>query len=158
MAGNKNSGRKPKPKEAPFVPSAPKGEPDKPECLGEYESRVWDKTVAALKQIKPCPLSVIDDDALRIYCEAWGLYVIAVAEIEKYGITISTEKSVIKNPAVTVRADAMKDIQRGMQQFGLSPVDRQSLKLVIENEVKKETPSDFLDEEMTATVPFQNIG
>src|SRR5690606_35053029 len=90
----------------------------------------WNITVAHLSGAGL--VSKIDGQALRLLCEAVALYQEASDDIAENGLvfeTVSREGAVRKhrNPAVTIRNEASREILAILKQFGLTPASRNGI-------------------------------
>ncbi|WP_131669527.1 phage terminase small subunit P27 family [Psychrobacter pygoscelis] len=132
-------GRKPKPTELKRLAGNPGKRPlndaepeftlikkvDAPEWLGELATTMWETVIPELLDAKI--LTVPDLHNVESFCMAYQRWRQAEEEIDRVGITIETEKSTIKNPAVTVANEAKKQMVQFGSLLGLDPSSRSRL-------------------------------
>jgi len=70
-------------------------------------------------------LTVLDRDALAVYCQAYADFLAAEKEVRRLGQVIKTAGgNYIQNPAVAIQNKAAGLMDRFGGKFGLSPADR----------------------------------
>lgn len=120
-----NPGRRPLPK---GEPKPELGIPTRPEWLSPEAKREWNRVVPELARIGL--LAKIDRAMIAAYCQAWGVYVEAMRQLEsadgsRMALTFETEKGYVgPNPRFGI---AMKALEKAMQlsaKFGFTPSDR----------------------------------
>lgn len=89
--------------------------------------RMWDHVSAILAPMGL--LTTADADSLALYCDAYAEYQAAGELIAAEGMTFTRTtdrggESVQANPAVAMRADAWRRMERMLSQFGMNPVAR----------------------------------
>lgn len=113
-------------------PSLP-GEPLIPAWLKGESRKVWPEVCAALQEIGV--LYKTDGLAIAALCNSLALFIVANANIKKFGIVLAdvddvTGMGVIRtNPAVRVRSDALRSLRSSWQAFGLDPASRSAVRL-----------------------------
>lgn len=129
-------GRKPKPTKLKELQGNPgkralnKNEPqfkeilavEPPEWLPELAVQMWQTVVPELLANKI--LTVADLHNVEVFCVAYARWREAEQEIKENGLTIVTEKSVIKNPAVTVVNESLRQMVQFGSLLGLDPSSR----------------------------------
>lgn len=96
-----------------------------PEWLSENALTMWQTVVPELLTNKI--LTVGDIHNVEAFCMAYSRWRLAEDDIKENGITIHTEKTVIKNPAVTVVNEATNQMMKFGALLGLDPSNRQRL-------------------------------
>jgi P27 family predicted phage terminase small subunit len=66
----------------------------------------------------------VDRAAFSAYCASYATWRHADKEIQEKGLTITTTRGVVKNPAVLIASDQLKLMALYIAKFGLSPSDR----------------------------------
>jgi len=127
-----NPGKRPLPKNEP--------QPDVgsicPEWVSEHAMKNWD---LISKNLELCGiLTVIDSNALALYCDALGRFIYYSEEIEKTGEVIETATGNFTiNPYVKLRDIAFEQIRRLSTEFGMTPASRTRVKVA---PTKKQNP------------------
>lgn len=96
-----------------------------PEWLPDLAVEMWQTVMPELLAAKV--LTVPDLHNVEAFCAAYAMWRDAEEHLKKYGIVIETEKSTIKNPAVTVINEAKKQMREFGSLLGLDPSSRQRL-------------------------------
>ena len=115
------------PSKRPINKDEPKpapGRPTRPAWLLLEAKREWSRVVPELERLGL--LTVVDRAALASYCQAWGRYVAAEANVTKYGDVMKAKHSdyVQTSPYVAI-AQRYAQIVRGYcTEFGLTPSSR----------------------------------
>lgn len=132
-------GRKPKPTKQKQLAGNPgkralnKNEPEfsrlidvePPEWMPEIAQKMWQTIIPDL--LANDILTVPDLHNVESFCMAYCRWREAEQDINEKGITITTEKTVIKNPAVTVVNEAKRQMVQFGSLLGLDPSSRQRL-------------------------------
>ena len=132
-------GRKPKPTALKELAGTPgkrplnKNEPkfsqlkkvDTPEWMPPLAATMWETVIPEL--LHNNVLTVPDLHNVEAFCLAYQRWREAQEDINKNGITIHTDKSVIKNPAVTVVNEASVQMMKFGSLLGLDPSSRTRL-------------------------------
>jgi P27 family predicted phage terminase small subunit len=87
----------------------------------------WDRIVPQLAELGV--LTGLDGGQLERYCDAYGNWLQAKAEVKKHGQMIKTPFGPQKNPAVKTAFDERKEADRLAQELGLSPSARSRVKV-----------------------------
>lgn len=118
--------------------------PAKPDGLSDVASAKWDTLRDELTDLENYPITLIDADGLRAYCEAWDLYLAALVEIKQRGRNRDSLKA---------RREALNDIQYYSRKFAMSPADRKGLFIqsVLDNQTNS-VGDDFLSDEIEAAI------
>jgi len=113
-----------------------------PDDLADDVAEVWRSTLEQLDIMELASPS--DADSLRCYCEAVVLHRKASLVLAKSPILVKGLHGPVRNPALQVQREAALTIKTFAQEFGLTPLSRQSLKSSRESEPVvepvKETP------------------
>jgi P27 family predicted phage terminase small subunit len=111
------------------------GAPDIPQGLSELAIAEWNSIVPALEQLGV--LSKIDGKALGAYCECYAEWVQARKEVTDRGILIREAvydkngeeigHKLKRNPAISIKNEALKLMKSFVIEFGLTPASRARL-------------------------------
>lgn len=97
-----------------------------PEWMGEHGRQLWEVVVPDLCREKV--LAATDIQNLEVYCSAYQRFREAEAHIAEHGIVVpGASGGLIKNPAVTVKNEAVKQMASYGGMLGLDPSSRQRL-------------------------------
>lgn len=151
MAGNKNSGRRPKPKPEPIGIRSPPGKPVAPDWLSELGKQCFAETVESLARLPGDVLSVIDRDAIASYCGAWEDYHTARADCLERGYVLSTPHGEKANPAAVIMNKAADQIRAWCGKFGFSPADRLQWKVAEQDKGKSNPVADLVAKRLKAS-------
>jgi len=96
--------------------------PTPPEYLGSYGRAKWSEVGKRLVQMGE--LSETNIDILRIYCEAWEDFRLAIDEITAHGSStcVSEKGGHYAHPAVSRKSAAVKRMERFGKQLGWTQV------------------------------------
>lgn len=116
-----NPGKRPINKDEPKPPAVT---PTRPEWLLPEAKREWNRVAPVLESMGL--LMVVDRAALAGYCQAWGRYVEADANITKYGSVLkaATSDYVQPNPYVSIARQSLQMVRAFCSEFGLTPSSR----------------------------------
>ena len=116
--------------------------PRAPEHLNDEAKREWRRMAHTLYDLGL--LTEIDRAALAAYCVAWGRWVEAEKNLQKYGtVMMSPEKGwPVQSPYLSIANRAMEQMQKFMVEFGMTPSSRSRVKAVEHNE--KDAFEEFL--------------
>lgn len=99
---------------------------DCPEWMGDYGRELWETVTPLLCSEKI--LQATDIQNLHAYCDAYDQFRMCVKDIKNQGITIMTESgSIVKNPSVTAKNEALRTMATYGGMLGLDPASRQRL-------------------------------
>lgn len=118
-----NPGKRPLNKDEPQFSDIVAVEP--PEWLSEMAVQMWQTVVPELLANKI--LTVADLHNVEAFCMAYARWRTAEDDVKMNGITIQTEATVIKNPAVTVANEALRQMVQFGSLLGLDPSSRTRL-------------------------------
>lgn len=119
LAGN--PGKRPLNKHEPQAPTLTSADP--PLWLTDLAREAWDWYAPRLIASKT--LTETDLHNLEAFCAAYSRWRIAEDDIKKHGITVfSVQGGVVKNPAVTVANEALKQLATFGASLGLDPASR----------------------------------
>ncbi len=99
--------------------------PDPPEHLGEIGKAKWRELSAELDRLGI--LTVVDTDALLVYCDAYETYIDAKAQVDDpdQGAVVFTDKgNPIQNPWLSIKNQALERMMKVMAEFGMTPSSR----------------------------------
>lgn len=96
-----------------------------PEWLPDLAVEMWQTVMPELLAAKV--LTVPDLHNVEAFCAAYAMWRDAEDHVKLFGVVIETEKSTIKNPAVTVINEAKKQMREFGSLLGLDPSSRQRL-------------------------------
>lgn len=96
-----------------------------PEWLPQLAVEMWQTVMPELLAAKV--LTVPDLHNVEAFCTAYAMWRDAEDHVKRFGVVIETEKSTIKNPAVTVINEAKKQMREFGSLLGLDPSSRQRL-------------------------------
>jgi P27 family predicted phage terminase small subunit len=143
MSGTRSSGRRPKPTELKKIQGNPgkrrlnkseprprAGVPQMPNGMPLEARAEWNRIAPILEKMGV--LTAADGAALAAYCKLHAQILQAEAAIKKFGIVTAQfvgEGVVVlkKNPAVTVKAEALRLVKGFLLEFGLTPASRSKL-------------------------------
>ena len=111
-------------------PPALAGDPECPEWLDEEAKAEWDRIVPDLREMGL--LSRADRPALAAYCTAWSRWVMAEAQVKKFGVIVkSPEKGFpMKSPYLSIADQSMETMRKMMVEFGLTPSSRSRIRVI----------------------------
>ena len=107
------------------------GTPCCPSWLDTEAKACWERTVPELEHMGV--LTLIDADALAVYCDTWSRWKDAVLFLQKNGAvyTIKDEegkaKCVQQWPQVSIARNLLAALNRWMREFGMTPSARTSI-------------------------------
>lgn len=74
-------------------------------------------------------LTIVDRAALAAYCQAWGRWVEAEANIQRFGAVIKTPKGLpLVNPYLRIAERAIDQMRKFLVEFGMTPSSRSRIK------------------------------
>lgn len=123
LAGN--PGKRPLPRGEP-QPTI--GIPTRPGWLSTEAKREWNRIVPELAELGL--LARIDRALISAYCQCWAMYVDAIRDIRKNGMTFETEKGYVgQRPAVGIAARMLEKMNQLSAKFGFTPSDRAKMSM-----------------------------
>jgi P27 family predicted phage terminase small subunit len=115
-----NPGKRPINKDEPKPPTTI---PDPPEEVTGAALDEWHRITPLLAAMGL--LSRLDRAALVGYCIAWGRWMEAEAELEKYGAVVKSPNGFpVQSPFLAIANRAMKQVKEFLVEFGMSPSAR----------------------------------
>ena len=110
-------------------PVPPDGIPDCPDFLTNEARAEWFRTAKVLKEMQL--LTPADRAALAAYCTAYGRWVEAEKQVQKFGTIVKSPNKgfPMKSPYLTVADQAMESMLKFMVEFGLTPSSRSRIKV-----------------------------
>jgi len=74
-------------------------------------------------------LTIVDRAALAAYCQAWGRWVEAENNIQRFGAVIKTPKGLpLVNPYLRIAERAIDQMRKFLVEFGMTPSSRSRIK------------------------------
>jgi P27 family predicted phage terminase small subunit len=117
-------------------PAPPIGRPKRPAWLAKDARRYWRQACETMERMGV--LTVADQTAVGLLCNALAEYVEASREVEARGLLVEDRRydkegnivgeTVKANPAVAARADAWRRVNLMLQQFGMTASSRAKVK------------------------------
>lgn len=101
--------------------------PQPPEGLSLLARGVWERLAPDLWRTGV--LTEWDRDAFGVYCSAVANHREAQALVDERGVVVTSERGGVKNPAMQVVRDCATTILQYGARFGLTPSDRQALRM-----------------------------
>ena len=110
-------------------PVPPDGIPDCPDFLTNEARAEWFRTAKVLKDMQL--LTLADRSALAAYCTAYGRWVEAEQQVQKYGTIVKSPNKgfPMKSPYLTVADQALESMRKLMVEFGLTPSSRSRIRV-----------------------------
>jgi len=110
-------------------PVPPEGIPDCPDFLTNEARAEWFRIAKVLKEMQL--LTLADRAALAAYCTAYGRWVEAEKQVQKYGTIVKSPHKgfPMKSPYLTVADQALESMRKLMVEFGLTPSSRSRIKV-----------------------------
>lgn len=100
-----------------------------PDWASDSAREIWARLAPGLEQRKV--LTAWDVDAFLILCEALARYRNATALVNGSALLVQGGSGLMKNPALQVQAEAERTFLTYAARFGLTPSDRQSIKVEV---------------------------
>ncbi|WNV86581.1 phage terminase small subunit P27 family [Umezawaea sp. Da 62-37] len=110
-------------------PLPPIGQIACPDWASESAREIWTRLAPDLEQRKV--LTTWDVDAFLILCEALARYRNATALVNGSALLVQGGSGLMKNPALQVQSEAERTFLTYAARFGLTPSDRQSIKVEV---------------------------
>lgn len=135
-----NPGRRPLPENEP-KPEAKI--PDAPAHLSEKSRAHWDNIAEMLHAAKV--MTVMDDKALELLCDAYVRYIEANDQILKFGMVVKAPSGFpVQSPYLTIANKAFEQIKAILVEFGMTPASRTKVQTTDAGAREKENPWDGL--------------
>ncbi|ACU37172.1 phage terminase small subunit P27 family [Actinosynnema mirum] len=100
-----------------------------PDWASDAARAIWDRLAPGLEQRGV--LTAWDLDAFLILCEALARYRSATALVNGSALLVQGGSGLMRNPALQVQAEAERVFLQYAARFGLTPSDRQSIKVEV---------------------------
>jgi P27 family predicted phage terminase small subunit len=100
-----------------------------PDWASDSAREIWARLAPDLEQRKV--LTTWDVDAFLILCEALARYRNATALVNGSALLVQGGSGLMKNPALQVQSEAERTFLTYAARFGLTPSDRQSIKVEV---------------------------
>jgi P27 family predicted phage terminase small subunit len=110
-------------------PAPPEQQIACPDWASDGAREIWDRLAPSLEQRKV--LTSWDVDAFLVLCEALARYRNATALVNGSALLVQGGSGLMKNPALQVQAEAERTFLTYAARFGLTPSDRQSIKVEV---------------------------
>lgn len=101
--------------------------PEPPGHLDTGAKREWRRVAPELHQLGL--LTVLDVDALAIYCVCWSRWVAATRQLNKEGFVVEGPQGPRPSPWLTVANTAAKQMLAMAIEFGMTPSSRARIKV-----------------------------
>lgn len=134
MAGNRNSGRKPKPAALKRMTGNPGKRPipqeptpkagSKLTCPAHFSGPAKTEYQRITKLMPEDWVMATDRAVLTAYCDAWGVYVAASKEVTKRGLIVMDKRVPKLNPAQRIAQNALAEMTRYAVELGFTPSAR----------------------------------
>ena len=109
-------------------PEVPKKIPAPPAGLSKEAAKHWKNTVQHL--VNAQVYTLMDEMALRMYCEAYAEWVTSQKEIERNGsVVFSPNGYPAVSPYVTINNKAWDKMYKILTEFGMTPASRSKVKV-----------------------------
>ncbi|KOX21247.1 terminase [Saccharothrix sp. NRRL B-16348] len=110
-------------------PAPPEQEIICPDWASDGAREIWGRLAPSLEQRRV--LTAWDVDAFLVLCEALNRYRNATALVNGSALLVQGGSGLMKNPALQVQAEAERTFLTYAARFGLTPSDRQSIKVEV---------------------------
>lgn len=110
-------------------PSPPEQEIVCPDWASDAARTIWERLAPGL--IERGVLTVWDVDGFLVLCEALARYRAATQLVNGSALLVQGGAGLMKNPALQVQADAERVFLQFAARFGLTPSDRQAIKVEV---------------------------
>nr|WP_281245109.1 phage terminase small subunit P27 family [Actinokineospora terrae] len=100
-----------------------------PDWASDTARVIWERLAPGL--IARRVLTVWDSDAFLVLCEALARYRAATQLVNGSALLVQGGAGLMKNPALQVQADAERTFLQFAARFGLTPSDRQAIKVEV---------------------------
>jgi P27 family predicted phage terminase small subunit len=110
-------------------PAPPEQEITCPEWASDNARAIWERMAPGLIERKV--LTVWDSDAFLLLCEALARYKAATQLVNGSALLVQGGSGLMKNPALQVQAEAERTFLQVAARFGLTPSDRQAIKVEV---------------------------
>ena len=115
------------PSRRPLNKHEPQPRPIRPACpkwLTPDARKEWNRIVPELERMGL--LTVVDGAALSAYCQEWGRYVDAQAQIGRYGLLLKPTASgyIQQSPYLSIARKSLQAVRALASEFGLTPAAR----------------------------------
>lgn len=113
--------------------------PSMPTGLSDAERVIWRELVPAIAKLRL--LDAVDRPLLVDLVRSMARLDAAEADISARGLLVEGERGMVKNPSMLVARQYRAAVLALSQRFGLSPMDRERLKLALANAARAESQS-----------------
>jgi P27 family predicted phage terminase small subunit len=137
--------RGPKPKEKPSnAMQLKRGRPSPPNWLTARAKAEFHRVAKILHAAEVCSLA--DRAHLTSYAQAWGEFEELSITLARCGLMTTTEKGTpMLDPLTRARQDAHLRMTKSAEKLGLSPSDRERLRMPAKTEPKADPLTEFLN-------------
>ena len=138
----------------------PTNQKQRAEFMTALTRQVWD--FARPELVKMNLVKKIDEPALAIWCRAMAEYIAAIIELDRDGMTYTTESAhsgVLHrlHPATRMRKEALQTMKEYGDTLGITPMSRQRLFQMMADAGRGALPLDRIDDE-SLTAPTSPVG
>ena len=110
-------------------PEPPEDEVRCPDWASDDAQAIWQRLAPGLEERGV--LTAWDVDAFLVLCEALARYRSATQLVNGSALLVQGGSGLMKNPALQVQAEAERTFLQFAARFGLTPSDRQSIKVEV---------------------------
>ncbi|WP_204456185.1 phage terminase small subunit P27 family [Actinokineospora baliensis] len=110
-------------------PAPPEQEITCPDWASDAARAIWERLAPGLAARGV--LTAWDTDAFLVLCEALARYRAATQLVNGSALLVQGGSGLMKNPALVVQADAERTFLQFAARFGLTPADRQAIKVEV---------------------------
>lgn len=110
-------------------PAPPESEVVCPDWASDQARGIWNRLAPGLSERGV--LTAWDADAFLVLCEALARYRSATQLVNGSALLVQGGSGLMKNPALQVQADAERTFLQFAARFGLTPSDRQAIKVEV---------------------------
>lgn len=115
-----NPGKRPLPENEPQLEAV---KPNAPKTLSQEAKKHWDVVVDQLADAKL--MTVLDIDALAMYCEAYARWADANKQIQEYGPLIKSPQGFpMQSPYLQIANKTFDQMKAMLVEFGMTPSSR----------------------------------
>ncbi|MBI5870224.1 MAG: phage terminase small subunit P27 family [Actinobacteria bacterium] len=102
-----------------------------PDHLDRTGAALWRKLVSEFSQEEGL-LQSLDIPMLVVFCDSYSIYVRASRQIKKDGLMVQGSRGMVAHKLLPVRREAANMIAKIGPAFGLTPLDRERLMILLE--------------------------
>jgi P27 family predicted phage terminase small subunit len=115
----------------PLNKHEPQPRQEMPRCPSHLDAEARREWRRVAPQLYECGLlTVLDADALAVYCACWSHWVAAERHLEEHGLVVLTNGVERASPWVKIALDAQRMMLLIAGEFGMTPLSRQRIRVV----------------------------